>query len=49
MIDDLISRQAALDAISCNITVTGRQNAELVNFLQYGRRRDRSVEQVGGQ
>ena len=30
MIDDLISRRAALDAISCNITVTGRQNAELV-------------------
>ena len=28
--DDLISRQAAIDAISCNITVTGRQNAELV-------------------
>lgn len=28
--DDLISRKAALDAISCNITVTGRQNAELV-------------------
>lgn len=28
--DDTISRQAALDAISCNITVTGRQNAELV-------------------
>lgn len=27
---DCISRQAALDAISCNITVTGRQNAELV-------------------
>ena len=27
---DLISRQAAIDAISCNITVTGRQNAELV-------------------
>jgi len=27
---DLIERQAALDAISCNITVTGRQNAELV-------------------
>ena len=28
--DDLISRQGAIDAISCNITVTGRQNAELV-------------------
>ena len=28
--DDLISRQDAIDAISCNITVTGRQNAELV-------------------
>ena len=28
--DDLISKQAAIDAISCNITVTGRQNAELV-------------------
>ena len=28
--DDLISRQAAIDAISCNITITGRQNAELV-------------------
>jgi predicted RNA-binding Zn-ribbon protein involved in translation (DUF1610 family) len=28
--NDLISRQAALDAISCDITVTGRQNAELV-------------------
>ena len=28
--NDLISRQAALDAIHCNITVTGRQNAELV-------------------
>lgn len=28
--DDLISRQAALDAIHCDITVTGRQNAELV-------------------
>lgn len=27
---DLIERQAAIDAISCNITVTGRQNAELV-------------------
>lgn len=30
MMDDLISRQQAIDAISCNITVTGRQNAELV-------------------
>ena len=30
MNDDLISRQAAIDAISCNITITGRQNAELV-------------------
>ena len=28
--NDLISRQAAIDAISCDITVTGRQNAELV-------------------
>ena len=28
--DDLISRQAAIDAIHCDITVTGRQNAELV-------------------
>lgn len=27
---DLIERQAAIDAISCNITITGRQNAELV-------------------
>ena len=27
---DLISRQATIDAISCNITITGRQNAELV-------------------
>lgn len=27
---DFISRQAALDAIHCDITVTGRQNAELV-------------------
>lgn len=27
---DLISRQAAIDAISCDITVTGIQNAELV-------------------
>lgn len=30
MTDDLISRQAAIDAISCDITITGRQNAELV-------------------
>ena len=28
--DDLISRQAAIDAIHCDITITGRQNAELV-------------------
>ena len=28
--DDLISRQAAIDAIHCDITVTGKQNAELV-------------------
>ena len=28
--NDMIYRQAALDAIHCNITVTGRQNAELV-------------------
>ena len=27
---DCISRQAAIDAINCNITITGRQNAELV-------------------
>lgn len=27
---DLIDRQAAIDAISCDITVTGRQNAEVV-------------------
>ena len=27
---DLISRQAAIDAINCDITITGRQNAELV-------------------
>lgn len=27
---DLIDRQAAIDAIHCDITVTGRQNAELV-------------------
>ena len=27
--DDYISRQAALDAIDCDITITGRQNAEL--------------------
>ena len=30
MKDDTISRRAAIDAISCDITVTGRQNAELV-------------------
>ena len=28
--NDLISRKAAIDAISCNIIVTGKQNAELV-------------------
>ena len=28
--DDAISRQAAIDAINCDITITGRQNAELV-------------------
>ena len=28
--DDLISRKDAIDAISCDITVTGRKNAELV-------------------
>ena len=28
--DDLISRQQAIDAIHCNIVVTGRENAELV-------------------
>lgn len=28
--NDTIYRQAAIDAISCNITVTGKQNAELV-------------------
>lgn len=28
--DELIRKQDALDAIHCNITVTGRQNAELV-------------------
>ena len=28
--NDTISRQAAIDAIHCDITVTGRQNAELV-------------------
>jgi len=28
--DDSISRKAAIDAISCDITITGRQNAELV-------------------
>ena len=27
---DSISRQAAIDAINCDITITGRQNAELV-------------------
>ena len=27
---DTISRQAAIDAISCDITITGRRNAELV-------------------
>ena len=27
---DCISRQAAIDAIHCDITITGRQNAELV-------------------
>ena len=27
---DLISRQAAIDAIHCDIAITGRQNAELV-------------------
>lgn len=27
---DLISRKAAINAISCNIIITGRQNAELV-------------------
>ena len=27
---DLISRQQAIDAISCDITITGRRNAELV-------------------
>ena len=27
---DLIDRQAAINAISCDITITGRQNAELV-------------------
>lgn len=27
---DLIERQAALDAIHCDITITGRQNAEIV-------------------
>lgn len=29
--DDLISRRAAIDAIHCDITITGRQNAELVS------------------
>ena len=28
--DDYISRQAVIDAIHCDITITGRQNAELV-------------------
>ena len=28
--DDLISRQQAIDALNCEITITGRQNAELV-------------------
>jgi hypothetical protein len=28
--DELIRKQDALDAIHCDITVTGRQNAELV-------------------
>ena len=28
---DCISRQAAIDAIHCDITITGRQNAELVS------------------
>lgn len=28
---DTISRQAAIDAIHCDITITGRQNAELVS------------------
>jgi len=27
---DLIERQAAIDALNCDITITGRQNAELV-------------------
>ena len=27
---DYIERQAAIDAIHCDITITGRQNAELV-------------------
>lgn len=27
---ELIERQAAIDAINCNIVVTGRENAELV-------------------
>lgn len=30
MTNDYISRQAAIDAIHCDITITGRQNAELV-------------------
>ena len=29
-VGDTISRQAAIDAIRCNIVVTGRENAELV-------------------
>lgn len=28
--DDCISRKSAIDAINCDITITGRQNAELV-------------------
>ena len=28
--DDLILRRQAIDAINCDITITGRQNAELV-------------------
>ena len=30
-LNDTISRQSAIDAIHCDITVTGRQNAELVS------------------
>ena len=30
MSNDLISRQAAIETITCNITITGRQNAKLV-------------------